>query len=97
VSRNFDLLQKIGKEQEIFQTELDPLQHHPMSCDLCRQCGLSVPENCLFCPKCGVFQGAIATEDLDGSVPELPQRASSFIGRLAVWLRVLKLRAARER
>ena len=144
MSRNFELLQKIGKEQEIFQTELDPQsvlqapvaaqkplslggiklgpasssasglnalpqagqrnkvasQPNPkseqlvMSCDLCHECGLSVPENRLFCPKCGAFQGPIATDDHDSFMPQLPQRAPSFVGRLAVWLQVLRRRAA---
>lgn len=133
VSRNFELLQRLVKEQNINQTELEaqsmpqapgpadssasglnsfprPGQRNQVaavpltpksprfedslkSCALCRECGLPVAENCLFCPACSVFQGSIATEDPDGSLPELPQREPSFGRRLAGWLQGLRRRA----
>jgi hypothetical protein len=68
----------------------EQIGHHLMSCDLCRDCGLSIPANFIFCSHCGSFQGSIITEDSVRSATESSQRTPSFVRRIALWLRVLR-------
>ena len=68
----------------------EQIGHHLVSCDVCRECGLSILGNFIFCPNCGSFQGSIITEDPVRSATELSQRTPSFVRRIAVWLRVLR-------
>jgi hypothetical protein len=65
--------------------------------EFCHECGMLVPKTCLFCPQCGAFEGSIAEEDSDGSIPKLPQRNSFWPGRLTGWLQVLRRRATPDR
>jgi hypothetical protein len=68
----------------------EQIGHHLITCDLCRECGLSIPANFIFCSHCGSFQGSIITEDCVRSARESSQRTSSFVRQIAVWLRVLR-------